>query len=32
MTTLPIVEDAPGLVAAASQLVDTVGSAVEDRT
>lgn len=32
MTTLLIVEDAPELVAAAPQLVDTVRSAVEDRT
>lgn len=32
MTTLLIVEDAPELVASASQLVDTVGSSVEDRT
>ncbi|MEA2607762.1 MAG: hypothetical protein QOJ75_5 [Chloroflexota bacterium] len=32
LATLLIVEDAPELVAAASQPVDTVGSAVEDRT
>jgi hypothetical protein len=32
MTTLLIVEDVPEMVVAASQPVDTVGSAVEDRT